>query len=69
MTSGDAAAGLALVMRIVAMSGWVMQTVRGVFENVGVVQESMETIARPHGIVDAPAALPAALKSLLPAAA
>src|SRR5215204_1426861 len=41
---------------IVAMSGWVMQTVRGVFENVGVIQESMETIARPHAIVDAPGA-------------
>jgi ATP-binding cassette, subfamily B, multidrug efflux pump len=54
MTSGEAATGLSLVMRILAMSGWVMQTVRGVFENVGVVQESMQTIARPHGIVDAP---------------
>jgi ATP-binding cassette subfamily B multidrug efflux pump len=52
MTSGEAAAGLALVMRILAMSGWVMQTVRGVFENVGVVQESMQTISRPHAIVD-----------------
>jgi ATP-binding cassette subfamily B multidrug efflux pump len=56
MTSGETATGLALVMRILAMSGWVMQTVRGVFENVGVVQESMQTIARPHEIVDAPAA-------------
>src|SRR4051794_7628755 len=58
MTSGQAATGLALVMRIVAMSGWVMQTVRGVFENVGVIQEAMETIARPHAIVDAPEAKP-----------
>jgi ATP-binding cassette subfamily B multidrug efflux pump len=58
MTSGEAAAGLALVMRIMAMSGWVMQTVRGVFENIGVVQESMQTIARPHGLVDAPDAKP-----------
>ena len=56
MSSGEAATGLALVMRILAMSGWVMQTVRGVFENIGVVQESMDTIARPHGIVDAPRA-------------
>jgi ATP-binding cassette, subfamily B, multidrug efflux pump len=56
MTSGEAATGLSLVMRVLAMSGWVMQTVRGVFENIGVVQESMETIARPHGIVDVPAA-------------
>ena len=54
LTSGDAAAGLALVMRILAMSGWVMQTVRGLFENVGVVQESMATIARPHALVDRP---------------
>ena len=54
MTSGEAAAGLALVMRILAMSGWVMQTVRGVFENIGVIQESMSTIARPHGLVDRP---------------
>jgi ATP-binding cassette subfamily B multidrug efflux pump len=54
MTSGETASGLALVMRILAMSGWVMHTVRDVFENIGVVQESMETIARPHGIVDAP---------------
>ena len=58
MTSGEAAAGLALVMRILAMSGWVMQTVRGVFENVGVIQESMATIARPHAIVDRPDARP-----------
>ena len=48
-------------MRIIAMSGWVMQTVRGVFENVGVIQESMETIARPHAIVDAPGAKPLAV--------
>ncbi|HEX8666681.1 MAG TPA: ABC transporter ATP-binding protein [Beijerinckiaceae bacterium] len=61
MTPGEAATGLALVMRIVAMSGWVMQTVRGVFENVGVIQESMETIARPHAIVDAPDAKPLAV--------
>jgi ATP-binding cassette subfamily B multidrug efflux pump len=58
MTSGEAAAGLALVMRIMAMSGWVMQTVRGVFENIGVVQESMQTIARPHALVDTPDAKP-----------
>jgi ATP-binding cassette subfamily B multidrug efflux pump len=58
MTSGEAAAGLALVLRVVTMSGWVMQTVRGLFENIGVIQESMETIARPHGILDAPDAKP-----------
>ncbi|MBY0299794.1 MAG: ABC transporter ATP-binding protein/permease [Methylobacterium sp.] len=54
MTTGEGAAGLALVLRLIAMSGWVMQTVRGLFENIGVIQESMQTIARPHGIVDRP---------------
>ncbi|GJD31276.1 Vitamin B12 import ATP-binding protein BtuD [Methylobacterium adhaesivum] len=54
MTTGEAAAGLALVLRLMAMSGWVMQTVRGIFENVGVIQESMQTIARPHAITDRP---------------
>jgi ATP-binding cassette subfamily B multidrug efflux pump len=54
MTTGEASAGLALILRLIAMSGWVMQTVRGVFENVGVIQESMQTISRPHGLVDAP---------------
>jgi ATP-binding cassette subfamily B multidrug efflux pump len=56
LTTGEAAAGLALVLRLIAMSGWVMQTVRGIFENVGVIQESMQTIARPHGLIDAPEA-------------
>jgi ATP-binding cassette subfamily B multidrug efflux pump len=56
MTTGEASAGLALVLRLIAMSGWVMQTVRGVFENVGVIQESMQTMARPHALVDVPGA-------------
>jgi ATP-binding cassette, subfamily B, multidrug efflux pump len=56
MTSGEGAAGLALVLRLVAMSGWVMQTVRGLFDNLGVIQESMDTIARPHALLDRPGA-------------
>jgi ATP-binding cassette subfamily B multidrug efflux pump len=56
MTSGETATGLSLVMRILAMSGWVMHTVRDVFENIGTVQESMDTIARPHGLTDVPSA-------------
>ncbi len=42
----------ALVLRISQMSGWVLNLVTSIFENVGVVQEGMDTIARPHGIVD-----------------
>jgi ATP-binding cassette subfamily B multidrug efflux pump len=43
-----------LVMRIVAMSGWILWVVAGIFENMGVVQEGMETISRPNEVVDVP---------------
>ncbi|WP_052341156.1 ABC transporter ATP-binding protein [Salinarimonas rosea] len=61
LSAGIAAAGLALVMRVITMSGWVMQSVRGLFENVGVVQEAMQTISKPHGLVDVPDARPLAV--------
>jgi ATP-binding cassette subfamily B multidrug efflux pump len=38
------------------MSGWVMWTAIGIFDNIGIVQEGMRTIARPHGLVDRPGA-------------
>ena len=40
------------------MSGWIMWTSVGVFDNVGAVQEGMETIARPQDLVDKPDARP-----------
>jgi ATP-binding cassette subfamily B multidrug efflux pump len=45
-----------LVIRISQMSSWVLNLITNIFENVGVVHEGMETIARPHGIVDRPGA-------------
>ena len=47
-----------LIMRLVAMSGWIFWVVAGIFENVGTVQEGMETISRPHSVVDVPDAKP-----------
>jgi ATP-binding cassette subfamily B multidrug efflux pump len=47
-----------LVMRIVAMSGWILWVVAGIFENMGVVQEGMETISRANEVVDAPGGKP-----------
>ena len=57
ITLGAIALVTALVIRISQMSGWVLNLVTSIFENVGVVQEGMETISRPHGIVD-PAGAP-----------
>ena len=45
-------------MRIVAMSGWILWVVAGIFENIGVVQEGMETISRANQVVDRPDSQP-----------
>jgi len=58
VSTGDIAVVIGLVMRIVTMSGWVMWTISGIFENIGVVHEGMETIARPYSVVDHPEARP-----------
>ncbi len=57
MTPGAVAASVGLVLRLVQMSTWLIHLVRGVFENIGSIQESMETIAKPHELTDAPGAL------------
>jgi ATP-binding cassette subfamily B multidrug efflux pump len=55
---GDIAIASGLAIRISTMSGWVMWTSVGIFENVGIVQEGIRTIARPHGLVDRGGASP-----------
>jgi ATP-binding cassette subfamily B multidrug efflux pump len=45
-------------MRLQGMSHWIMWEVAGLFENVGVVQDGLETIARECTVVDAPDAKP-----------
>jgi ATP-binding cassette subfamily B multidrug efflux pump len=50
---GQIAIAAGLAIRITTMSGWVMWTAIGVFDNVGQVQEGMRTIARPQTLVDA----------------
>ena len=55
---GDIALVATLVVRITQMSGWVLNLVTTIFENIGVVQDGMETISRPHAIVDRAGAKP-----------
>lgn len=52
MSPGAVAATIGLVLRLIQMSGWVIHQVRGIFEEIGAVKESMETIAKPHGLED-----------------
>src|SRR5436190_9390007 len=51
---GTIAMALPLSWQIVNISGWVAWQVTNIFENVGVVQEGMMTIARPIGLSDRP---------------
>jgi len=51
---GAIAAVISLVLRIIGMSGWILWVVAGIFENMGVVQEGMETISRPNQVLDRP---------------
>ena len=50
-----AVAGL-LATRIAQMSGWISFTAMGIFANVGVVEDGVRTLARPHGMPDSPGA-------------
>jgi ATP-binding cassette, subfamily B, multidrug efflux pump len=54
--AGTVATALPLAWTIANVAGWVSWEVTSIFENVGVVQEGMETIAVPHALVDAPGA-------------
>jgi ATP-binding cassette subfamily B multidrug efflux pump len=53
---GTVAMALPLTWQIVNISGWVAWQVTNIFENIGVVQEGMMTIAKPIGLADAPQA-------------
>src|SRR4051794_35698405 len=53
---GTVAMALPLAWQIVSVSGWVAYQVTTIFENIGVVQEGMMTIARPIQLIDAPQA-------------
>jgi ATP-binding cassette subfamily B multidrug efflux pump len=56
ISAGLVATALPLAWQISNVAGWVSWEVTGIFENIGVVQEGMETIAVPHTLIDAPAA-------------
>ena len=55
-TIGEITIAIGIALRVTTMSGWVMWTSIGIFDNVGQVQEGMRTISRPHSLVDAPGA-------------
>jgi ATP-binding cassette subfamily B multidrug efflux pump len=55
---GTVAAALPMAWQVANISGWVALNVAGIFENIGVVQEAMGSIAVPNAAPDAPGARP-----------
>ena len=49
---GAVAVGVGLVLRLEGMSHWVMWELAGLFENIGMAQDGMATIAQPQSVVD-----------------
>ncbi len=62
-TQGQASAGvvaavLAMALRLMGYSHWIMWQMTGLFENVGTIQDGIATLTRPRTVVDAPNAKP-----------
>jgi ATP-binding cassette subfamily B multidrug efflux pump len=55
---GTVAMALPLTWHIASIAGWVAQNVTTIFENIGVVQEGMRSIAVPRQMPDRPGAVP-----------
>ena len=55
---GAVAAATAMALRLNGFSHWVMWEMASLFENIGIVQDGINTIARPHAVVDRPDAKP-----------
>jgi len=58
MSSGEVAFSLALTLRLNLLLGRLMGNLNGFFRAVGTVQNTMETVARPIELLDAPDAMP-----------
>ncbi|HWI35833.1 MAG TPA: ABC transporter ATP-binding protein [Burkholderiales bacterium] len=56
--AGIVATALPLAWQVANQAGWVSWEVTGIFENIGVVQEGMQSIAVPHSGVDRKGARP-----------
>jgi ATP-binding cassette subfamily B multidrug efflux pump len=55
---GTIAVANGLIIRLSQMSGWILRTIASLFENIGTVQNGIETISRPYEVVDRPDARP-----------
>jgi ATP-binding cassette, subfamily B, multidrug efflux pump len=52
ITTGAIAVATGLIIRLTQMSGWILRTITSLFENIGTLENGMETISKPHAVVD-----------------
>lgn len=52
ITVGAIAIAVGLVIRLSQMSGWILRTVTNLFENIGTVENGVETISQPNAVTD-----------------
>ena len=55
---GALAAATAMALRLNGISHWVMWEMAALFEHIGTVQDGINTLSRPHTVLDAPDAQP-----------
>ncbi len=51
---GAVAVANGLIIRMSQMSGWILRSIATLFENIGTVQNGIETISQPYEVVDRP---------------
>ncbi len=56
LTIGEVAAAIAMALRLNMMTGWIIWMTVRVFEHLGDIQESLESVAVPHSVTDVPGA-------------
>lgn len=59
---GAVATAIAMALRVNSLSRWVMWESARLFENIGTVNDGMNTLTKPHTIVDKPNASPLQVK-------
>jgi ATP-binding cassette subfamily B protein/ATP-binding cassette subfamily B multidrug efflux pump len=52
VTPGAIAIVMSLSIRLISMSHWIMWEIGGLFENIGTVQDGINSISIPHGVTD-----------------
>src|SRR3546814_9222140 len=52
ITVGAIAVAIGLIIRLTQMSGWILRTVTSLFENIGTVQNGIDTISQGYTVTD-----------------